>query len=295
MLLALPFVFYVSNSKQTRDHNLVDRGVVFVSAPIQWLVVAGLDGVSSLWHRYIALIGVQEENDRLKLENSELKAELVKREEQRIENARLSQLVALKERTEVRMLPAKVVAVSPTPLFRSVRISIGQDDGVTIGAAVVHQDGVVGRVAALAGSYADVMLLVDPNSSTDVLVQRTRARARVRGTGSDVHLGLATEYLARTADVEPGDVLITSGTGQSFPRGLVVGTVMAVERGAFGLYQETNVEPAVDFSRLELVMVIDQAFSRGTTFEQQQESSPGTVLGPVLDEVPQPGEAGAMR
>ena len=284
IVFALPFLLYVSNAKSRREQNVVDRVVVFVSAPVQWLTAATLDGVDGLWRRYVALTGVERENEQLHDENARLKRDLAAREEQRIENGRLRLLVGLKQRApEVKMTYARVIATSPTPLFRSVRIDKGSDDGLVLGAAVLNEDGVVGRVAAINRAWADVMLLVDANSSTDVLVQRTRARARVRGTGSDVHLGLNIEYLARAADVEPGDVLITSGTGTVFPRGLPVGTVMTVERGAFGLYQSAKAEPRVDFARLEAVLVVTGEFNGDTSFE---ESAPAPQsVGPVLPPV----------
>ena len=77
VLLVLPFVFYVSNSKATRNHNVADRVVVFLSAPVQWLVVATLDGVTSVWRQYVALVGVEAENEELRAENARLREELL--------------------------------------------------------------------------------------------------------------------------------------------------------------------------------------------------------------------------
>ena len=218
--------------------------MVFVSAPAQWLTVTVLDGVSRAWSHYIYLVGVVEENDGLRKDNAELRVEVQRREEHRLENERLRRLIGLKERAPlVKVEVARVIATSPTPLFRSIRVDRGSDHGVTLGAAVVNQDGVVGRVAAVSGGTADVMLVVDANSSLDVLVQRTRARARVRGGGGDSSMGIEVEYLGRTEEVAPGDILISSGTGPVFPKGLRVGTIMSVERGAFGLYQLATAEP----------------------------------------------------
>lgn len=283
LLLLLPFVFYVSNSKSVRDHNLLDRGVVMVSGPIQWVIVSTLDSVGQLWNHYVALMNLQEENERLKGENGQLTAELASREEQRHENERLRELVGLRDRApDVKMIFAQIIATSPTPLFRSVRIDRGSRDGLELGAAVVSHEGVVGRVAALGESYADVMLLVDGNSSTDVLVQRTRARARVRGQGGDEGMGIEVQYLARTANVGPGDVLITSGLGKTFPKGLPVGRVVSIERRAFGLYQRATVQPSVDFSRIEVVWVIQKGYSTDATYENIEAPELGPT-GPVLE------------
>jgi rod shape-determining protein MreC len=266
-----------------RDHNFFDKGVIFISAPVQWAVVSTLDSVTSLWHRYVSLFNLQEENDRLKAENAQLSAEVAAREEESHENERLRQMVGLRERAPaVKMLFAEVIGTSPSPLFRSIRIDRGSRDGIELGAAIVSHEGVVGRVAKLSENYADVILLVDSNSSTDVLVQRTRARARIRGLGGDDGLGIEVQYLARTADVQPGDALITSGLSQAFPKGLLVGRVMSVEKRAFGLYQRAQVLPSVDFSRLEGVMVIVAGYPKDATFEATDVDEVGPV-GPVID------------
>ena len=267
-LLALPFVFYVSNSKEVRDHNVLDRGVLFVSAPAQWLVVHSLDAAADYWQRYVALWGVVADNEQLHADNARLRGAVVDAEEHRQENDRLRLLLGLQARAPaVKMVFAQVIGTSPTPLFRSLRIDRGSRDGLHLGAAVVGDDGVIGRVAALGSHDADIMLLVDNNSSTDVLVQRTRARGRVRGQGGDHAVGIEVQYLARTAGVEPGDVLITSGLGKTFPKGLRVGKVLFVERRAFGLYQCATVQPSVDFSRIEAVMVLLHGYPAEATFE----------------------------
>jgi rod shape-determining protein MreC len=287
----VPAVLYLANAKSQREQNPLDRALIYVSSPVQWLTAATLDGVAGLWHHYVGLVGVQADNDRLRLENARLSRDLAAREEQRIENGRLRRLIGLTEKApEVRMVYAHVIATSPSPLFRSVRIDRGERDGVRVGAAVLNEDGVVGRIAAATGGWADVLLLVDANSSTDVLVQRTRTRARVRGTGRDVHLGLHVEFLARSADVEPGDLLITSGTGTTFPKGLRIGTVMSVERGAFGLYQAASVEPRVDFGRLESVMVVTSEPGSETSFEDRP---PPAASSSLLLEQPAPAVAPA--
>lgn len=235
-----------------------------------------MDGVSNTWQRYIALVGMERENERLVDENARLRAELFQRDEILHENERLRLLVGLQESApQIKMIFAEVIGTSPSPLFRSLRLNRGTDHGVRVGSAVVTYDGVVGRVAATGAGFADVMLLIDPNTSTDVLVQRTRARARVRGGGDDSALGIDVQYLARTVDVEPGDLLITSGVGSVFPKGLPVGRVLSVERSAFGLYQHAIAKPSVDFSRIEAVMVIPEGWPKGSTLEH------GGVMGAV--------------
>ena len=256
-VLLIPAVLWLAVRGGRRDHNVVDRLVTAVVAPCQGGVVAAGDALMGLWRGYIDLVGVRADNLQLRDDKVRLKAELVQREEYRLENERLRQLLGLRAHApEVEMVLAEIVATSPTPLYRSVRINRGRRHGINLGAAVVGAAGVVGRVAALGQTSAEVMLLVDASHSMDVVVQRSRARARLRGTGVDGELAAETQYLARTADVAPGDLIVTSGLGGTFPRGLPVGTVTSCARPAFGLFQQVQVQPSVDFARLEVLMVI---------------------------------------
>lgn len=280
VLLALPFVFFASNAKEAREHNWFDRAVVTVSLPIQWLMATSLETVSDVWHGYFGLVGAQERAQALALENAELRRDLELREEERLETERLRSLLGLKRRVEpLEMRHARVIALSPSPLFRSVRIDKGTHHGVSLGDAVVTNDGVVGRVAAVSPFAGDVMLIADVNASIDVLVQRSRAHARVRGSGGDDIFAIRVDQMARTADVEPGDDIITSGLGGVYPKGLRVGRVISVEKRSFGLYQNATVDPAVDLARIEDVLVIVGEWPRESSFER--------LPSPLL-EAPQP-------
>ena len=251
------FVTYSAQSTQSRDHNWLDRIVIGLTAPIQSLIEGSVDGVTGMWSDYFYLVGVREENRKLKIENRKLQRELSERSEDIFENKRLRALLQMQRKTpRVNYLVGEVISISPNPLFRSVRINQGSSDGLVEGLAVINDAGVVGRVKAVTANYADIILLVDVNNSLDIVVQRTRARARVRGSGDDRFMGIQVERLARTAKVEPGDVLVTSGVGDRFPTGIPVGQVTSVKKSKFGLYQEVTVEPTVDFGQLESVMVV---------------------------------------
>src|SRR5262249_18502689 len=107
-----------------------------------------------------------------------------------------------------------------------------------------------------AGDTVDVRLVVDAGSGVDVVVQRTGARGFVRGTGEESKYSCSVEYVQRTDEIEVGDLLVTSGVGRRFPKGIPVGTVTQVTRRDFGIYQHVLATPAVDFSRLEEVLIV---------------------------------------
>jgi rod shape-determining protein MreC len=115
---------------------------------------------------------------------------------------------------------------------------------------------VVGTTLKSAGDTVDVRLVVDAGSGVDVIVQRTGARGFVRGTGDEGKYSCSVEYVQRNDEVEVGDLLVTSGVGRRFPRGIPVGTVTQVNRREFGSFQQVMATPAVDFSRLEEVLIV---------------------------------------
>jgi len=117
---------------------------------------------------------------------------------------------------------------------------------------VVAAQGVVGRIIKIGEHQARVLLVTDASSAVSALIQRTRTRGIVRGQGE----AMIMEFALRLEDVAVGDRVVTSGTGGVFPKGLPAGTVKRVEKGDFGLFQSVEIEPLVDFSRLEEVMVL---------------------------------------
>jgi rod shape-determining protein MreC len=119
--------------------------------------------------------------------------------------------------------------------------------------AVVTPIGLLGRVVSVTARTAKVLLLTDPNSGVDVLVQRTRARGIVSGS---LESGTILKYVKRTEDIQEGDRLITSGVDGVFPKGLWVGTVVKVRKQSLGLFQHVEVLPAVNFARAEEVLVV---------------------------------------
>ena len=129
----------------------------------------------------------------------------------------------------------------------------GNADGVRKNMAVVTPLGVVGQVVAVTPHTAKVLLMTDPNSGIDVLVQRTRSRGIVSGS---LETGTILKYVKRSEDIQEGDRLITSGIDGVFPKGLMVGTVIKVRKQHLGLFQFVEILPAVQSSRTENVLIV---------------------------------------
>jgi rod shape-determining protein MreC len=118
---------------------------------------------------------------------------------------------------------------------------------------VVTERGLVGRVHQVGPVSSTVLLLTDPSSGVQGLVQRTRAAGVVNGKSGGAPV---MEYVPQGAEIEPGDLVITSGLGGNFPKNLVIGQVVEVQQRDFDMFQQAVIRPTVDFNRLEFVLVI---------------------------------------
>jgi rod shape-determining protein MreC len=234
-----------------------DKVVLRVASPLQAAVAWVIDGVAGVWHDYVWLVDVKEENDELRQENDRLRRSLADATRQAREASELEALVDLRRRTAAETLPARVVASSTNPQFRVLKIVIDRGEGEVVhGMPVLAAEGVVGRIETVVGRYADVTLAVDPQSSIDVIVPRTGSRGVLKGLGAENAYSCRIEYLQKGEAVQEDDVVVTSGLGSVFPREIPVGRIRKISAAEYGLYQKVEVEPAVDFSRLRSVVVL---------------------------------------
>ncbi len=219
------------------------------------------DGLGGIWHHYFALVDAAGENNRLAAEVAGLKGQLVELNEVKSENGRLRALLEMGSSDERRLLGASVIANDPRAEFKTVPIDRGADDGVAKGMPVVGATGIVGRVGEVGARWARVLLITDPNSAVDALIQRSQQRAILVGMMRSVALKrifylTKLEYLHRTSDVQGGDVVVTSGMDGIFPQGLPIGIVQDVTKSDYGLFTRATIVPYEDMSSLSTVAVL---------------------------------------
>jgi len=219
---------------------------------VQRGTMAMIDGVRGIWSGYIALQQVQQENGALKqeLQNLQVRLQQERAEAQRTDNLR--QLLELRERANLDTVAAEVIAGAASPDFKTVTIDKGTSDSLDNDMAVISPAGVVGRIILPSRRASKVQLLIDRNAAAGALIERTRVQGVVVGIGDGM---LHMQYVPGTADVKIGDLVVTSGIDGIFPKGFVIGTIDRAERGA-GAYHEIVIRPAVDFSRLEEVLIV---------------------------------------
>lgn len=234
--------------------------VLDVAVPVQKMVALPLEMARDSWDEYVSLVDVGRENDALRERVAELEEANLQLSEALKTSGRLDRIAEMREEFDVPMLPAQLVGLDASTWFRSVLLDRGRNHGVHSGMPLISEQGLVGLVTATSRNASKGMLLIDRQSAVGAVVQRSRARGMVRGAGD----GLVFEFVGRDADIASGDVLITSGLGGVFPKGLRVGVITKVEAEGAQLLREAAVEPAVDFGRLEQVFVM---LRRGPTMD----------------------------
>jgi rod shape-determining protein MreC len=218
---------------------------------VQRGTMKGIDSVRSLWTGYVALKDAHTQNEMLRRELETLQVRLQEERAQAQQTESLRQLLDLRQRVALDTTAAEIIAVGPDPEFRTMTIDKGSSDGLRPDMAVVSPAGVVGRVVVPSPRAAKVQMLVDPNAAAGALIERSRTQGIVIGQGE----WLRMDYVPGTADVKAGDVVVTSGIDQIYPKGFLIGTIENVSRGT-GTYHQITVRPAVDFSRIENVLVV---------------------------------------
>ena len=257
ILLVLPFVLLRSNMKEPGDLNGFDKAVLTISSPLQAAVSWLVEGVGGLVRGYVTLVDVEEENQELRKDNDRLRAELAAARRELADQKQLEELILLRRRAEAETIGARVIAASINPYLRVVRLRLDRGAGeVAVGMPVVNGKGLVGVIQRVYGGHADVQLITDPKAEeVEVIAPRTGAVGSLAGLARDDAYRCKLRVEKRSGVVKVGDLVVTKNLG-AFPGGINVGVVSALSNVDYTLYQEVEVEPAVDFGSLGRVLVV---------------------------------------
>ncbi len=204
---------------------------------------------------FTKLLRLAEENKFLREEVGRLENEVVRLRELAIENERLRELLAFAQETPMQLIPARLIGKDASNWSRSIIIDKGQRDRIKVNMPVIGSCGLVGIVNEVGSELSRVRLLLDPSSSVSAILQRNREIGLLKGCLKD---NCRMEYIDISSMVRKGDIALTSGFSQLYPRGLLIGKVREVRIEPRGLYKIAIVEPSVDFSRLEEVFCIER-------------------------------------
>jgi len=200
------------------------------------------------------IASLRQRNAELEGEVADLQAQVIQLQQEVGETQILAALVDFsRANPENKYLAAAVIGRDPSPFLHYVIINRGSNDGILRGMPVVTNQGLIGRVDAVIADAARVQLITDPASSVNVRLQNAETEASLVGSVTgDVTL----ELIPQDVNVQPGDLVLTSGLGGGYPADLIIGQVVNVRSRDFDLFQQATVQPVVDFNRLEIVLVI---------------------------------------
>lgn len=255
LFLLIPIIAVDTTSRAPRDYRFYDRVILIVTSPIQTTISWSLNQLVSGFQNYVYLWHTRQDNLALLDENRKLLNSIASLQETQQENVRLRKLLHFQEGIKLDSTMARVIGKDVSTEFRAIRINRGESAGIRKNMAVVTSEGVVGRVLRTTQNTSDVVTILDLLSAVDAIVQRSRARGIVEGLTDE---SCTLKFALRTDDIQPGDILVSSGLEGIFPKGVPVGIVSKVNRKPFGISQDVEIRPSVDFSKLEEVMIITQ-------------------------------------
>jgi rod shape-determining protein MreC len=195
-----------------------------------------------------------EENSQLRSERLAVDVRLQRLAALEAENDRLRAMLDSSARVSDRVLVVEILAVDLDPYRQRFTINRGLNDGVYIGQALLDADGVVGQIVRVELMTSEVVLISDADHALPVAINRNGLRTIVVGTGDSSRLRLP--YLTNNADIEPGDLLMSSGLGGIFPSGYPVGRVLEVHRRPGQSFAEVIAEPAAKLDRDREVLLV---------------------------------------
>ena len=240
---------------QTRGQNSsAGDALALVTTPVQSGLARVNRGAVGMWSTYLDWKSVRSENRRLREENRQLRVEALQVNETDVENARLRRLLGLQERLPLATKSAEIIAREWGGWVRSITVNRGRPDNIARLTAVIAPEGLVGRVIEVRGGASVVQVLTDPASTVGAHVVRSRTTGIVEG---DPRGTIRLKYMAREGGgIQVGDMVVTSGAGGVFPRGIPIGKVRAIDDRGSALFHYAVLTPVVDFARVDEVLLL---------------------------------------
>jgi rod shape-determining protein MreC len=275
IVLALPLISINMQQRPQESHWLVKPFSMLGSA-VSETFYGFSSGVKDTTAMYVNLIDIKKKSEDLHSANNELQSRLQSMNELEIENTRLRGLLEFKTQTKMKLTSAQVIGRDLVIDHNTVTINKGTQDGLKAGMAVITTSGVLGYIFKPEPFTAHVMLITDRYAVVDGIVQRTRAHGIVEGKSQT---SCALKYVERTEDVKEGDLVVTGGLDNIFPKGFPVAIVESVERKTFSVSLKVDLRPVVDPYKVEEVFIIVDSSKEdfGDKFAPQAAAGEGAV------------------
>jgi rod shape-determining protein MreC len=253
LLLMFSLALMTINIKREKNPLFFESLVIWVVSPFQTVFTQTVSSIANVFDNYLFVVNASQQNEFLRAEIDQLSREKNELIERIKEHERIAKLIQHEEPQESKLMISKIIGRDATQWSNVIFIDKGTNDGVQENFAVVTNAGVIGHIIQSSGSTSKVLLITDSRSAVDSLFQDSRFTGVMVGTGENQ---AKMKYVPMNADVEVGNVVLSSGLGGTFPKGLKIGVVSKAVKKKQGLFQEILVAPSADFSRLEEVMVL---------------------------------------
>ncbi len=233
------------------------RGGLRVIAPVESGVSTALDPFRNAYEWVTSLFSAQGENERLREESERLRTEVVSLREQSEENKRLREMLGFVNQPsfpqDYTFVPSRVIGRSGSAWNATITINRGTDAGVQLGQTVVSGQGLVGQISAVTTNSAQVLLIIDQNSHVEAKLQNGTTTGTVLGSINGL---LEMDFVDKNQKVQKNDVVVTSGVGKLFVKGIQIGVIDETADQESEYFKSVSIMPFVDFGRLEEVMVL---------------------------------------
>ena len=230
-----------------------------LSMPFQKGYHSAQKSVHMLWAGFTELGKVREELDQTRTKLRQMEGTAEELSQIKNENAQLRELLVMKPKIGFESIPAMIISKDPDNWFRTIIVNRGSDDGVKLNMPVIAYNGemkaVVGKVIEVRGSISRILPAISPEMKIGVMLQESRYPGLMVGYSANASL-CRVDYISRSAQMKPGDLVITSGQGGIFPQGLLVGNVLKVLSSKTGSFQQVLVKPIIDYDQVEQVFII---------------------------------------
>ncbi|MBE9532124.1 MAG: rod shape-determining protein MreC [Proteobacteria bacterium] len=257
ILLSIIFCLFslnmaLSEKKTVGGAVFIEKTISKIFSPFQMAFLGIYNITSGTWEGYVALVGLRDDFTLQQKRVLALVEENNRLKEVDHENQRLREILSFKEELSSNAVGAKILAFNLSGWTKTIKLNKGATDGIVEDMPVISPTGVIGRIISTTSGSSTALLITDPRSNIDVIVQRTRVRGVAEGNGQNA---LTLKYIRDLDDVKKGDKIITAGFAGIFPSGLVVGEITRTEKSGDNFFKRIEIKPNAALKKLEEVLI----------------------------------------
>jgi rod shape-determining protein MreC len=267
IVIALSLWGVAAHNYSLKNVSFFESFMIEAFAPIQRGTLSLKEKMAYMVDHYLLIVNTSKQNVELNKKVSELENKIFVLNEVEKENERLKQLLQFGAEIPREKVLAQIVSWDSSNEFKVLRINKGRNHGLKNMSPVITMNGLVGYVYRLSSNYADILTILDQNNRVDAIVSRTRAHGIIEGIGE---FKCRLKYVTRTENVEVGDEVVTAGLGNIYPKGIKIGSITQIDKESYGITQSIEIQPAVDFHRLEEVVVLVEKDDRMSSLASEE-------------------------